>query len=264
MRCPYCVSEIADEALVCPVCTRDLYLFKPLIERIDKLEKRVAEQDALAARLALIEAGGSVSVATEPGTAAVSDNEAVVSPQVREWLQLWLAPLALLLAAHGLIVLVYDLNTLYLRLVSLLIPLPFGFLLVARECRGRAIPLVMLLALAGLAVLGMSAATGWLDATPVLPEGAREWREFIEYAASIGFSYLTGMLLGRLVRLRRRAAIRQASVAAALSRLVQNGTQHTVQVQQAVQKFNDFGGAMIAAATTLMSIYTGLKGVIGG
>lgn len=263
MRCPYCVSEIADEALVCPVCTRDLYLFKPLLERIDKLEKRVAEQDALAARLALLEAG-SVSVATEPSAAAVSDDEAVVSPQVREWLQLWLAPLALLLAAHCLIVLVYDLNTLYLRLVSLLIPLPFGFWLVAREYRGRAIPLVMLVALAGLAVLGMSAATGWLDATPVLPEGAREWREFIEYAASIGFSYLTGMLLGRLVRLRRRAAIRQASVAAALSRLVQNGSQHTVQVQQAVQKFNDFGGAMIAAATTLMSIYTGLKGVIGG
>ena len=119
------------------------------------------------------------------------------------------------------------------------------------------------LTLAGLAVLGMSAATGWVDGTPVLPQGAREWREFIEYAASIGFSYLTGMLLGRLLRLRRRAAVRQASMAVALTRLVQNGGQHTVQVQQTVQKFNEFGGAMIAAATTVMSIYTGLKGVIG-
>ena len=34
MRCPYCVSDIADEALACPNCTRDLYLFKPLLERI--------------------------------------------------------------------------------------------------------------------------------------------------------------------------------------------------------------------------------------
>jgi hypothetical protein len=261
VRCPYCVSEIADEALVCPVCTRDLYLFKPLLERIDKLEKRVAEQDALEARLALLEAG-SVSATTDNGASVITDDESVVPPLLREWLQLWLAPLVLLLAAHGLIILVYDLNTLYLRLVSLLIPLPFGFVL-TREYRGRVLPLVMLVTLAGLAVLGMSAATGWLDGTPVLPEGAREWREFIEYAASIGFSYLSGMLVGRLVRLRRRTALRQASMAAALSRLVHNGSQHTVQVQQAVQKFNEFGGAIVAAATTLMSIYTGLKGVIG-
>ena len=62
MRCPYCVSEIADEALVCPVCKRDLYLFKPLLERIEQLEKQVADKDALAARVALLEAGsGSVA-----------------------------------------------------------------------------------------------------------------------------------------------------------------------------------------------------------
>lgn len=256
------MSEIADEALVCPVCTRDLYLFKPLLERIDKLEKRVAGQDALEARLALLEAG-SGSVAGESGAAVIADNESVVRPLFRELLKLWLLPLALLLAAHGLIVLVYDLNTLYLRLVSLLIPLPFGFLLMVRECRGRAVPMGMILTLALLSVLGMSAATGWVDGVAVLPKDAREWREFIEYAASIGFSYLTGMLLGRLVRLRRRAAIRQASMAAELTRLVRNGTQHTVQVQQAVQKVNEFGGAIVAAGTTLMSIYTGLKGFVG-
>lgn len=262
MRCPYCVSEIADEALVCPVCKRDLYLFKPLLERIEQLEKQVADKDALAARVALLEAG-SGSVAAEPGGSGLADDDSILRPRLADWLQFWLAPLLLLLAAHGLIVLVYDFNTLYLRLVSLLIPLPFGFLLLARAGRGRVIPMGMLLTLAGLAVLGMSAATGWVDGTPVLPQGAREWREFIEYAASIGFSYLTGMLLGRLLRLRRRAAIRQASMAVALTRLVQNGGQHTVQVQQTVQKFNEFGGAMIAAATTVMSIYTGLKGVIG-
>ena len=43
MRCPYRVSEIADEALTCPRCARDLYLFKPLLEKIGQLEKAVAE-----------------------------------------------------------------------------------------------------------------------------------------------------------------------------------------------------------------------------
>src|SRR5436190_17767212 len=49
MRCPYCVSEIADEALACPRCARDLYLFKPLLEKIGQLEKTVAEQAKAAA-----------------------------------------------------------------------------------------------------------------------------------------------------------------------------------------------------------------------
>ena len=45
MHCPYCVSDINDEAVVCPVCRRDLYLFKPLLARIEALEKQVAAQD---------------------------------------------------------------------------------------------------------------------------------------------------------------------------------------------------------------------------
>ena len=32
MQCPYCTSDINDAAVVCPVCTRDLYLIKPLLE----------------------------------------------------------------------------------------------------------------------------------------------------------------------------------------------------------------------------------------
>ena len=42
MRCPYCISEIDDLALACPHCARDLYLFKPLLEKITQLEKAVA------------------------------------------------------------------------------------------------------------------------------------------------------------------------------------------------------------------------------
>ena len=38
MRCPYCVSEIDDQALACPCCAHDLYLFKSLLEKIGQLE----------------------------------------------------------------------------------------------------------------------------------------------------------------------------------------------------------------------------------
>ena len=39
MHCPYCTSDINDAALVCPICSRDLYLFKPLLQRIAEFEK---------------------------------------------------------------------------------------------------------------------------------------------------------------------------------------------------------------------------------
>ena len=41
MQCPYCTSEINDAAVVCPVCTRDLYLIKPLLDKIAGLEEKI-------------------------------------------------------------------------------------------------------------------------------------------------------------------------------------------------------------------------------
>lgn len=263
MLCPYCVSEIADQALVCPVCRRDFYLFRPLLERIGKLEEELAaHRQLLVERLPAPAALAPSTPVAEPPP--LPSEEPRVRPRIREWLALWLLPLAALLVAHGLITVVYDLHTLYLRIASLLIPLPFGILLTAHERRP---PLTVTLAtvlFAGLAVVGMSGTTAWVDGTPVWPQGLREWREFLEYAASIGFSYTTGMLIGRLSRLRgRAAALREAGMATALANLVKAGGERTEQFQSAVKKFNELGGVLAAAATTVASAYTGLQGFIG-
>ena len=39
MNCPYCLSEVAEEASVCKICTRDLYLFKPMMAKVAELLK---------------------------------------------------------------------------------------------------------------------------------------------------------------------------------------------------------------------------------
>ena len=43
MQCPYCLSEVAEEAFVCKVCTRDLYLFKPMMAKVAELEKQLED-----------------------------------------------------------------------------------------------------------------------------------------------------------------------------------------------------------------------------
>lgn len=258
MHCPYCVSDINDGAVVCPICRRDLYLFKPLLERIDVLEKQLAAQDGVLTDLT----GASAGIVVEEAAGSRLEDETEVLPGVADWLSNWLAPLALLLLTHGLIVVVYDLNTIYLRVVSLLIPLPFGVLLAARQRRPRWLLAFMAISMSGLAVLGMSVLTSLVDGTPILPMGLREWREFIEYAASIGLSFVTGLIIGSMSRQKARVQ-RAAGLSVALARLVSNGAEKTDQFQAVVKKFNDLGGTLTAAGTTLAAVYAGLQGVIG-
>lgn len=255
MRCPYCVSEIDDAALACPHCTRDLYLFKPLLQRIAELELRVAtlEGSGVAATVAGDE---------EKALPLVLEPEHPSFPDAQEWLTRVGLPLLLLLLAHLLITVVYDANTLYLRVVSLLIPLPFGFLLATSAARHRGVLLAATLAVSLASVFGMSAITALVDSVPLFPENLREWREFLEYSASIGFSYVTGVVLGGMSRHRGRVAREREGMSVALARLVSSGAENTLRFHGIVKKFNDFGGALTAAATTATSIYMGLQGFV--
>ena len=272
MKCPYCTSDISREALVCPVCRRDLYLFKPLLARIADLEAQLQESreaapelSALQERIRLLEAGSPTG--TMPGAATGGSGCGRGS-----WLLYWGLPLLLLLLAHGLIVLAFDLDTLYLRVVSLLIPLPFGFLLLQRGPRSLWHAGAAAFAMAALAVLGMSGLVAYVDGVPWLPQGRVEWREFAEYAASIGFSYLTGMLLGRL--LARRVSALPADLAAesaagpggwkmALARRLVSGPPSMEKLQKAVSRINEVSSSLVAIGTTVLSIYTGLKDLLG-
>lgn len=252
MRCPYCTSEIDATALACPHCTRDLYLFKPLLQKISDLETR----------LTLVE---QTHIATElSGETLAEAPEEALTPKIRELAARIAIPLLLLLTAHLLITVVYDFNTLYLRIVSLLIPLPFGFLLTASAARRLTIPLFAALGTAVLAVLSMSALTGWIDHTPILPADLREWREFIEYAASIAFSYMTGSVLGNMSRQRQRVKVFQQreGLSLALTHLVSNGASSTLKLQKTIKQFNDVGSTLTAAGTTAAALYTGLQGFL--
>jgi len=262
MQCPYCLSEIEDEALVCKVCTRDLYLFKPLLAKISTLEEQLstlADRESYEARIQTLEeqleSARQQLHAPKTGPVALLLNLVIFI----------LLPLGLLLLSHWLITIVLDTSLLYLRIISIAIPLPFGLLLFLRH-RRRVLPWfagTVVLAIAS--VIGMSWITSLVDSTPVMPQNAFEWREYLEYAASISFSFLTGMLFGGVIYTRGHRVAgksRDSLLKRIVSHLV-GGNLSPQQLGTLIKKIEEYGGSVVAVGTTAMSIYTGLKGVLG-
>jgi archaellum biogenesis protein FlaJ (TadC family) len=169
--------------------------------------------------------------------------------------------LALLLLAHALIVVVYDINMLYLRIASVALPLPFAFYLFKTQKRSLLGWFIATAFLAASSVIGMSAITALLDHTPILPQSMIEWREFLEYAASITLSFLTGMLLGGVAYHRAHRVVKKKDglFLSALVSKFSNSSTAPMDMHEKIQKIEEIGGGLIAAGTTAMSIYTGLK-----
>jgi hypothetical protein len=233
-------------------------MLKSLRARIQELEARVAEQDALLVQQQI--PSGEVQASAE-----VAPIPRVESRSAQ--LVFWWLPLILLLVAHGLIVVILDLNTLYLRVVSLLVPLPFALLLTARAKQPLWRLATMTVMLSLLAVLGMSALTALVDDTAILPTGVRELREFLEYAASIGLSYISGAIVGHALWLRQNAELKleQArGLASKVSQLLSSGQASAEKLQTAANNAKEIGTLLAASGTTAASAYMGLKSLLGG
>ena len=268
-RCPYCTASVSAQSMVCQTCRRDFYLFKPLQARIEALESSLAEAQAAALadqqRIAELQARLEWSAA-HSGLGAPD----VPATQARSyWVSLLLTllpTLLLLVAAHAVLLFVYDLKPLYLRIASMLIPLPFGFALLLWHPRRMLRSALCGFVMAALAVLAMLQVTAMIDKVPLLPQDLRELREVLEYVLSIGLAFFTGLLLGRLrlQQLQRlqpgRAPGRLMLLVAQLFTTNDKGELGLLQALSRVQKLHAQIAPLAAGAA---SVYAGVKAVIG-
>ena len=250
MKCPYCLSDIDSEAYVCKVCTKDLYLFKPLIQKVSDLEEKlsnVSDREVLESRISELQEELIYKKELEA--------EGIVGIFLKISKFLFL-PLLILLMAHAVIIVVYDLKLIYLRLASILIPMPFAFFLFQKK-KNPVFPWFLgSLVLAFITVIGMSAITSLVDKTPVMPQSMIEWKEFIEYSLSITFSFLTGILLGTISFFKRsKHKIDINPMLKALLNLIVNKKLSPEALQELLQKSIRY----VSLATTLLSLYTGLR-----
>jgi hypothetical protein len=267
MRCPYCISEIDDLALACPHCARDLYLFKPLLEKISQLEKAVAA--SAETRIAALEAEVAAFKQTTPGAApaqpVVERGEVEVSgPDFAIALLKTLLPaFALLVAAHGVLLFIFDVKPLILRVATLLIPMPFGFLLASRFAGPfwKSVGAGFVVALA--AVWAMLAVTATIDKVPVLPQDGRDLREIAEYVIGIGLAFAAGVMVGEFLPAFKEKGSPPHRVMLLVARAVTPDEDGKLGIEKAGKKIDKLMKVAAPAATIAASLYAGIKSFLG-
>lgn len=253
MECPFCTETIRDESLVCKHCTRDLTLVRPVIfeiqEMIAELDELQRQLDRARTRLAMVET---------PGRFLLVHAATFV-----------LLPAVILVAAHFLITVALDVPPIYLRIVSVLIPLPFGFALAFLKNIGFRGAVAFGVATAALGIPGMLAVTAYVDGVDVLPSNWREWREVLEYGTSIALAFGAGNILAtllfqilpRTISSRGKPSAAAYWIAGLLGQHV--GKEALRRRARLIQDVLRTAGPLIGfLATASGSIYTGLKGML--
>lgn len=260
MLCPFCAEEVKDEAIVCKHCTRDISVPKPILKKNEELEKKVwelqTELDAIKGKLGYHETESAI-------------REKVHDSGLSGWVvyisTLVVLPILLLLAAHYVMTVRLDVNVLYLRIVSMLIPLPFGFAIFWKYRSAFQAPVLIGAVVGIVAVFGMLTVIGIVDHVPIVPRDQREWQEAFEYALSIMLAMVTGYMLARIANRYFRSGTKSSGIVNTIAREIATlmgpvGNEQSL--KDRIASIEQMLNSGVTVATTLGSIYAGVKGIL--
>jgi hypothetical protein len=263
---------------------RDLSFLWPALDRIRAVEikfhgddsappnvdidtrLKALEADVAAIRETLQEAIGATA-GRGPAARASTGKAPELAPQSEARAALGFASaIVLLLVAHSLVVFVFDLPTLVLRLVSIAIPLPIAVWMTLHRRIRPWLEVSMALSIGLIAVGAMSFVVSVHEHASFLPETGREWRETLEFVASIAFAYGTGVLISGTAQARSGAPNRAGQVTLKLAQAVASVTGKAIKTGPEIKKHVDLIQALInflaLLVTGAMAIVTGLRAVI--
>jgi hypothetical protein len=260
MQCPYCLGELDPTAVACRFCGHDLAGLAYLLRRLADLQSAV---DALQMR-----AEGSVAPSGASGSVADGRPPVSVTPELfgagaADILRFVVVPDLLLVIAHHLLVLSWNVGPIWLFLATLLLPVPFGFRALIVGSRGLVFWVLVYLVNAVSVVFAMNldtalSALDGFTGSSVVPANRMEWLQNFQFAAGLWLSFAAGLFTS-LIALRGRDPAHPKVLA---SRLGVELFVHRFQLAlsaASIERAARYVGSVGAIASAVGALYLGLQ-----
>lgn len=175
------------------------------------------------------------------------------------WVGISMMTVGLLGLSHWVLLFIYDAPPLYLRVLTILLPIATGYVCAWRSGLRLSLQLVSALAVGTSAVSLMLAITAAIDHVPLWPGNSREWQETIEYTVAIALGCFSGALLYSL----RQRMQNQRQQNLHLSVLLERDASGKLRIAEISNQVQSLISAVAPLASAGTALYSGLKIFMG-